>query len=1260
MVRAIFACALGRFLAIAALAAILLVPRQAIGAIPGVVLVKVRELPGEQAMFWKEGDEFATSLGPAGLSELARSGLEGMRVVSRRKNVTLYALMFNSVGKERDVISYLKCKPGVIDATRDYPLTFLAEPNDFYYQPDSTDYSKHWVKDEINHYLHNSVEATICKERYDPADVFYCCCEIPCDDTQSYTLSIRDSIHMNDQWYLQRARVNKAWDIERGESSVKILVVDSGIDIQHPDLDGHIWDNSSVDGIWDMNHDGLPGGGYGFNNSVLDRDINGDDKNLFGSDHLCDCGPDGDYGFGPNGIDDLDSLGNFGPGGGDDDLGPKWADNPRGPGSQHPEIPFNDDREDIVFMRCDDDGNGYPDDTYGVNLYDLVQDFGANGHPDGLPGIQGALDSIQGWGSGDIDKDSLRHFNDLQVRMADFDQDGVPLCGPDDTCDAGLDGDYGFGPNGIDDLDEYGNPGPGSGDDDLGPKWADNTRGPGTPRPFDDDMDDIRFMRYDSDEDGNPFEAPRDDGCPKEWGCHGTQMAGIIGAETNNEIGVAGYAWSCALVAAKVAVGYPEQEYKRLPINTRDLSAALDRLIGALDYALEKDVDIVNMSLGNYADSNDNFLDDPELQAKITECHDAGIVLVAGGGNRNDTIYCYPASLNNVISAAGANRFELKAVDVNFNDRVDICAPTADVWSEPDQGRGDNCMTTAFSNNPANLGLGACQVNCHGYANCAIQTSGATAQVSGLAALLVSFYPRSRFHQMFPDSTADGCYANFIEREIKRGCVPLPNEPLYWEGKLGAGRIDAYRSLTQWGSITEDAVWNESVYVSGDLRIEEGATLTILPGTTVYISTEDDGDLWVDSTRVAILVYGTLNANGTAQNPIVFKSWSDSPSAGDWYGIWYKGENASGSLSHCSIQDAKYGVSSDATIEMRDCEVTNSLVAGIYLYDDMDGQSVINNESVIERCTISENDYAGASAMRIWNCPLEIEVDSCTVNMNYRGLWVSNARPTISWCEIACNQEDGIWVTSYQDSQPPYPTISHCYLEGNGETGIHCEYNKAQVTYTKIWENESYGLLAYGVDAYPEIDHSKIISNMLAGVRAEAGGTAVLGNVALGKGQNNSLYGQTKNVYNANASTLYAENCWWGAVPPDHAKMYGPVDYTPYLTSDPVPNLAPARQSKMPPIFSLAQNYPNPFGIGSEATSIRFSVPSSSERAVLRVYDVSGRLVRTLVNGIREGDSYIATWDGRNERGARVAAGIYFYRLQHGPKIMTKKMVLFR
>jgi len=178
-------------------------------------------------------------------------------------------------------------------------------------------------------------------------------------------------------------------------------------------------------------------------------------------------------------------------------------------------------------------------------------------------------------------------------------------------------------------------------------------------------------------------------------------------------------------------------------------------------------------------------------------------------------------------------------------------------------------------------------------------------------------------------------------------------------------------------------------------------------------------------------------------------------------------------------------------------------------------------------------------------------------------------------------------------------------------------------------------------------------------VRAEVNGNPVLGIASLGKGQNNSVYGQTKNVYNATSNTVYAENCWWGVAPPVKNKFYGAVDYNPYLTSDPVPYLA-SRRPKTPTVLALAQNYPNPFGAVSGMTSIGYSIPSSGTRVVLRVYDVSGRLVRTLVDGPKETNRYVATWDGRNDRGARVAAGVYLYKLQFGSQSITKKMVIVR
>jgi hypothetical protein len=83
---------------------------------------------------------------------------------------------------------------------------------------------------------------------------------------------------------------------------------------------------------------------------------------------------------------------------------------------------------------------------------------------------------------------------------------------------------------------------------------------------------------------------------------------------------------------------------------------------------------------------------------------------------------------------------------------------------------------------------------------------------------------------------------------------------------------------------------------------------------------------------------------------------------------------------------------------------------------------------------------------------------------------------------------------------------------------------------------------------------------------------------------------------------------------------------------------------------------PNPFNPG---TKITFSIDRDA-LAVLSIYDVAGRLVRTLVNRRLEAGSYAEAWDGRDTSGDEVASGIYFYRLTAGNRTLTKKMVLIR
>jgi flagellar hook assembly protein FlgD len=62
----------------------------------------------------------------------------------------------------------------------------------------------------------------------------------------------------------------------------------------------------------------------------------------------------------------------------------------------------------------------------------------------------------------------------------------------------------------------------------------------------------------------------------------------------------------------------------------------------------------------------------------------------------------------------------------------------------------------------------------------------------------------------------------------------------------------------------------------------------------------------------------------------------------------------------------------------------------------------------------------------------------------------------------------------------------------------------------------------------------------------------------------------------------------------------------------------------------------------------------------LKVYNVAGQLVRTLVNGTKDAGSYAITWDGKNDRGSAVASGIYFYKMETKDFSQTKKMVMLR
>jgi hypothetical protein len=89
----------------------------------------------------------------------------------------------------------------------------------------------------------------------------------------------------------------------------------------------------------------------------------------------------------------------------------------------------------------------------------------------------------------------------------------------------------------------------------------------------------------------------------------------------------------------------------------------------------------------------------------------------------------------------------------------------------------------------------------------------------------------------------------------------------------------------------------------------------------------------------------------------------------------------------------------------------------------------------------------------------------------------------------------------------------------------------------------------------------------------------------------------------------------------------------------------------VPEAYRLSQNYPNPF---NPSTTIKFALPHAGP-VTLRVYNVLGEEVVTLISGEHPAGTFEASWDASG-----LPSGVYFYRLTAGEYIQTKKMVLMK
>ncbi|CAN5672682.1 hypothetical protein BH23PAT1_BH23PAT1_1250 [soil metagenome] len=225
---------------------------------------------------------------------------------------------------------------------------------------------------------------------------------------------------------------------------------------------------------------------------------------------------------------------------------------------------------------------------------------------------------------------------------------------------------------------------------------------------------------------------------------HGTMVASVIAAQTNNGQLIAGMDHQAKIMSVRVLDGYGW--------------GSTDRLVNGIYYAVDNGADVINMSLGSNCD-NDNFTDSL-IEDALKNAADAGVVMVAASGNGNLNTVCYPASSTHVMAIGATDINDTRESYSSYSNKLDVVAPAG----------------VPVANAPS------ARINSNYYAD-AGGTSLSTPHVAGLAALI-------KGHNQ---SLSRGA----IRKLIKDGADKVSGmQGKMFHEEYGSGLINAYTSLS--------------------------------------------------------------------------------------------------------------------------------------------------------------------------------------------------------------------------------------------------------------------------------------------------------------------------------------------------------------------------------------------------------------------------------------------------------------------------------
>lgn len=727
---------------------------------------------------------------------------------------------------------------------------------------------------------------------------------------------------------------------------------------------------------------------------------------------------------------------------------------------------------------------------------------------------------------------------------------------------------------------------------------------------------------------------------------HGTHIAGIASAVTNNSRGIAGLGYNLTIMPVKVS---------RHDLGDKHIAYGFDGII----YAADNGAHIINCSWGGFGYSNAE-------QEVINYAVSKGCVLVCAAGNNGLNKVIYPAAYDGVLSVGNTDKNDRISSDSNYGKDLDVCAPGSGIYSTWQNSIIYNSYRSRSG------------------------TSMASPLVAGLAGLVIDKFPNYTPLQIIEQIRIN---ADFIDN-LNHGK----------ENLLGSGRINAYKALSNsdvksvriLSSDFVDTKNSDGIIVAGEnveIRINFMNYLKPLSSFAAILTTESN-DVTITQSQFTTSAKGTLegfnnlnnkfrftvNENSANNKEVLFKltysdgSYSDFELISVLINTTYRtqsGNNISftitskGTLAFNDYPSNKhgdgftfmkgrnllyeaglmYGISATKLVSSVRSSNTDFQSNGFY---PLSFVQVNNPGAIADQEGISKfnDNNAGTQKLSI-ETELRTYSFSDTGNDNYiilKYIFKNNSGINYS------NFYAGVFFDWDIDDEAYNENMTKFDSQNNFGYAYHTAIDKPFIGMALLTDGTTgfYGIANNGLDGgigvtYGFSDASKWLTLTNGLSKTNAGPSDISSVISAGPFK-----------FKADSTLVVAFSLSAGI---DLNSIQNSVANSRDKYNSIVTDIL-YEESELPTEFSLSQNYPNPF---NPSTTIKYSIPVgtsrdlSSTNVMLKVYDILGREVATLVNQNQKAGNYEVKFNANN-----LTSGVYFYKLTTGTNRATKKLILLK